>query len=140
MGTIKVVPIVIDTNVVVSALLFGGTPGRLVSLWKSGRIKAYASREIIDEYLRVFTYPQFDLTEQEIDFLIYSEILPYFEVVSHKPGEGIIENDPSDDKFIHCAKASGARTIVSGDRHLLSLKKYDQIDILTVSQFFTTIT
>ena len=49
MGTIKEVAAVIDTNVVVSALLFGGTPGRLIPSWKDGRIKAYASRETVDK-------------------------------------------------------------------------------------------
>jgi putative PIN family toxin of toxin-antitoxin system len=135
MGAIKVVRTVIDTNVVVSALLFGGTPGRLVSLWKSGRIKAFASKEIIDEYLRVFAYPQFNLSEQEIEYLIYTEILPYFDMVSLEPGSVIIEKDPSDDTFIHCALASGARIIISGDRHLLGLKKYGRIEILSATQF-----
>ena len=56
MGALKVV---VDTNVLVSALLFGGTPGGLIDLWQAGAIKPLASKQIMDEYLRVFTYPKF---------------------------------------------------------------------------------
>jgi putative PIN family toxin of toxin-antitoxin system len=62
MGKVKVKRVVIDTNVVISALLFGGEPGELIPLWKSGRIKPLASKEMVDEYLRVLTYPKFGLT------------------------------------------------------------------------------
>ena len=100
----------------------------------SGRLGAFASKEIIDEYLRVFAYPQFNLSEQEIEYLIYAEILPYFDVVSLEPGSVIVEKDPSDDIFIQCALASGSRIIISGDRHLLALKKYGRIEILSATQ------
>ena len=136
MGTPKVVRVVIDTNVVISALLFGGIPGQLIPLWKSGHIITLASAEIIDEYIRVMTYPKFKLTEEEIHYLLYSEILPYFEVVSVGPAlSSIIEKDPSDDKFILCANAGNAKVIISGDQHLLSRKKYKTIKILSPEQF-----
>ena len=135
MGKIKVRPIVIDTNVVVSALLFGGVPGELVPLWKAGLIQPKTSKEIIDEYIKVLAYPKFNLSEEEINFLLYHEILPYFEVVRVKLGHAIIRDDPSDDKFIRCAEASKANIIISGDRHLLSLKSYGKVKIVTPSQF-----
>ena len=115
MGAIKAVRAVIDTNVMISALLLGGTPGRLVPLWKTGRINAFASKEIVDEYMRVLTYPRFNLTEKEIEYLLYHEIVPYFELTSTKPGLIIIKRDPSEDKFILCAEASGSQIIISGD-------------------------
>ena len=135
MGKIKVRPIVIDTNVVVSALLFGSVPGELVPLWKAGLIQPKTSKEIIDEYIKVLAYPKFNLSEEEINFLLYHEILPYFEVVRVKLGHAIIRDDPSDDKFIRCAEASKANIIVSGDRHLLRLKSHGKVKIVTSSQF-----
>jgi putative PIN family toxin of toxin-antitoxin system len=135
MGKVEITRLVIDTNVVVSALLFGGVPGKLVPLWKSGRIRALASKEMIEEYLRVLTYPKFELSEEEINYLLYQEILPYFEIVWTKPGPVIVEEDPSDDMFIRCADAGKANTIISGDQHLLDLKSYGKIKILTPSQF-----
>jgi putative PIN family toxin of toxin-antitoxin system len=135
MGKIKKIRTVIDTNVIVSAILFGGIPGELISLWKSGHIQPLASKDIIDEYIKVLTYPKFDLSEKEINYILYNEILPYFEIVTLKSGQSIIQVDPSDDKFLHCAKAGKASVIISGDRHLLSLKSYVKIRILTPSQF-----
>jgi putative PIN family toxin of toxin-antitoxin system len=140
MGTQKVVRVVIDTNVVVSALLFGGIPGQLIPLWKSGHIKSLTSAEIIDEYIRVMTYPKFKLSEEEIHYLLHFEILPYFDVISvglaHSP---IIQKDPSDDMFILCAEAGKANVIISGDQHLLSLKNYKKIKILNPKQFLKTV-
>ncbi len=135
MGQVKVTRVVIDTNVVISAFLFEGGPGELVPLWKSGRINPLASREIIDEYLRVLTYPKFGLAPEEIDFILYQEILPHFEIVRAKPGPVIVRDDPSDDKFIRCAEAGNAKIIISGDQHLLRLKRYRAIEIMTPGQF-----
>ena len=135
MGKVKVNGIVIDTNVVISAFLFGGEPGQLIPLWKSGRINPLASKEIVDEYLRVLTYPKFGLAAEEIDFVLYQEILPHFEIVRAKPGPVIVRDDPTDDKFIRCAEAGKAKIIVSGDQHLLRLKQYRTIKALTPAQF-----
>ena len=135
MGQVKIERVVIDTNVVVSALLFGGTPGDLVPLWKGKEIKAFASRDIVDEYVRVLAYPRFGLSEDDIEYLIYEEILPYFEVASVKNVLPIVEKDPSDDKFIACAVACNSRVIISGDRHLLRMKRHGDIEIVSPSQF-----
>jgi hypothetical protein len=132
MGALKVV---IDTNVVISALLFGGAPGKLIAFWQRGIIRPAASNEIIDEYLRVLTYPKFKLSEEEINYLLYQEIIPYFDVIDAHPGPRIIKKDPEDDKFIRCALAANAKYIISGDRHLLALKEYQKIKILTPADF-----
>jgi len=132
MGPVKVV---VDTNVLVSALLFGGIPAQLIPLWQRGKIKPLASKEIIDEYLRVFTYPKFKLTEEDVNFLLYHEILPHFEVIDVESGRRIIKRDPEDDKFIRCALAGKAKFIISGDQHLLVLKSYQKIKILSPADF-----
>ena len=140
MGKRKVIRLVLDTNVVISALLFGGLPGKLVAQWKNGAIQPLASPPIIDEYLRVLAYPKFKLNKQEIDFLLYNEILPFFEVVDAENDSPlvIVQEDPSDDMFLHCAKAGEAAVIVSGDRHLIELGAYEQIDIVSLRTFFAS--
>lgn len=134
MGALKVV---IDTNVIISALLFGGIPAKLIALWQDGSIKPAASKEIIDEYLRVLAYPKFQLSEEEIQFLLYQEILPYFDVIVAQTGPRIIKKDPADDKFIRCALAANAKFIISGDQHLLALKEYQKTKILPPTEFFS---
>ena len=114
--------IVIDTNVVVSALLFGGAPGKLVSLWKTGSIQPLGSAAIFAEYLKVFAYPRFQLSEGEIDYLISVKSYPFFEIVAVEPGEPYVGRDPEDDKSIWCALAGKAEGIIAGDEHLLRLR------------------
>lgn len=131
---LRSIRVVIDTDLVISALLFGGTPGKLIPLWKSDRIQPFVSKQIINEYLRVLAYPKFKLSEAEINYILYKEILPYFEVVEIKVGKIIIQEDPADDMFIRCALSGKANIIISGDSHLLSLKSYQKVNILTPSQ------
>ena len=129
------IPVVIDTNVFLSALLFGGTPGKLISLWKSGRIQPQLNKTTVAELLRVLAYPKFELTENEIQYLLYVEILPFCKVVPTKSGPVIITNDPSDDMFLRCYDVSNAKALISGDSHLLALKSYGNASILSPSQF-----
>ena len=136
MGSVKVV---VDTNVLISALLFGGKPEELISFWLRGKINPLASKEIMDEYLRVLTYPKFKLSEEEINYLLYSEILPYFDVIDVPPRSRIINTDPEVDKFISCASAGRARYIISGDQHLLSIRSFQKIKILTPADFLAKV-
>jgi hypothetical protein len=64
------VRVVLDINAVVSALLFSGISSKLVSLWQKGSITPLLSRPVLDEYLRVLSYPKFELSEKEIKELI----------------------------------------------------------------------
>ena len=126
--------VVMDTNVLVSALLFGGVPGKLVTLWKEDTVHPLCSKEIIEEYLRVLSYPKFNLTESEINYLFTREILPWFEVISVKTGSSLLPHDPSGNKFLWCALRGKAEAIISGDEHLLSLTS-SPIPVLTVYRF-----
>ncbi len=128
--------VVVDTNVVISALLFGGVPGRLVPLWRKSAVIPYMSREILAEYIRVLSYPKFQLQTDEIEYLVYREILPHFEVVDLTASRPvIIAKDPSDDLFLYCAQAAGVDFIVSGDQHLLQLQSFGKIPIVSVPRF-----
>ena len=139
MGKIKVIPVVIDTNIVISGLLFGGRVGEIVRLWENGKIQPFLSQEIMDEYIRVLAYPKFSLSEQEIDYLLYRKILPWFEVIEPTRGPVIIKNDPSEDMFLYCALSAAVNCIISGDSHLLDLAGYHGIPIVTPQQFFKEI-
>lgn len=127
--------VVLDTNVLVSALLFNGTSSELVPLWQKGTITLLISRGILDEYLRVLSYPKFQLSEKEIKELIQEELLPYTEVIKPRRRLRVVERDPSDDKFIDCAVEGKARVIISGDKDLSSIGRYRQIRIQSPAQF-----
>ena len=126
--------IVIDTNILVSGLLFGGKPGELVALWKRALFVPICSKAIIEEYLRVLAYPKFQLSESDIEFILHREILLYFQVLSVKPGKPFVTVDPSDDKFIRCALDGDAELIVFGDEHPLKLSP-SPVPIVAVTMF-----
>jgi putative PIN family toxin of toxin-antitoxin system len=130
------VRVVLDTNVLVSALLFSGVTSRLISLWQGGSIIVLLSRDILEEYLRVLSYPKFELSEAEIKDLMEEELLPYVTVIKPKRRLHVVERDPSDNKFLECAVSGQAQVIISGDKDLLSIGKYRQIHIQTPAQFF----
>ena len=127
--------VVLDTNILVSALLFGGRLDALIGRWKSGELIPLFSRATFAEFRRVLAYPRFGLTRPEINALIEEEILPWCEVV--ETGEEIrgVCRDPGDDIFLSCAVAAGADAIVSGDRDLLDRGAFRGIPILPVAAF-----
>ena len=126
---------VLDTNVVVSALLFSGPPSRLISAWQSGRLRLVVSAPILDEYIRVLAYPKFKLTNTEIRGLLEEELIPFMETVTAVPTNVPDLRDPDDAKFITCAVAAGVRWLVSGDDDLLSLQRVQSVQILSVTTF-----
>jgi len=130
-----VIRAVLDTNVVVSALLFSGPPSRLISAWQSGRLRLVVSAPILDEYIRVLAYPKFKLTNTEIRGLLEEELIPFIESVTAVPTNIPDLRDPDDAKFITCAVATGVRWLVSGDDDLLSLQRVQSVEILSVTTF-----
>lgn len=126
---------VLDTNILISALLFRGVTSRIHTLWKKKSFTVLASREIIEEYLRVLAYPKFSLTEQEIKGIIQEELLPYIEPVSVTENISGMCADPDDDKFLACAEAANADFIVSGDAHLLKMRNHKGCPIVTAEIF-----
>jgi putative PIN family toxin of toxin-antitoxin system len=130
-----VIRAVLDTNVVISALLFSGPPSQLVSAWQSSRLRPVVSASILDEYIRVLAYPKFKLSDAEIRGLIEEELLPFIETVKVPPSIAPKIRDPNDAKFITCAVTAGVRWLVSGDNDLLSLHRVKSIEILSVTAF-----
>ena len=133
--TPQVIRVVLDTNVLVSALLFGGMLNRLVAKWKSCEVVPIFSRDTYDEFRRVLAYPRFALTESEIRVLIEDEVLPYFEVVEIREDIRGACRDPGDDIFLSCAVAAGVDAVVSGDKDLLDMGSFRDIPIISVRDF-----
>lgn len=127
--------VVLDTNVLVSSLLFTGLSNRLVELWQSGGVEILASGEIVQEYTRVLAYPKFKLGAEQSLGLLRDEVLPFLCAVKVVTVLPIIKEGPSDDKFLACALAGKADAIISGDKHLLDLEGYRGIPILNVRSF-----
>jgi len=131
----KIKRVVLDTNVLISALLFKGELSRVVGLWQKGKIIPIISKETFDELRTVLEYPKFSLSRAEIKSLIEHEILPFFEVVNVSKHIKGAWRDPGDDKFISCAISANVDCIVTGDKDLCDLKKYQSVRIIHTSDF-----
>ena len=115
--------VVLDTNVVLSALLFGGGPAaRVRSGWQSGRFVPLASTATAQELVRVLGYPKFRLASAEQEELL-ADFMPWVEVVriADPPPATPACRDPFDLPFLQLAIGGRARVLVSGDRDLLAL-------------------
>ena len=131
----KIIRVVLDTNVLISALLFKGELSGIVGLWQKGKIIPVISKETFDELRTVLEYSKFSLSRAEIKSLIEHDILPFFEVVNVSKHVKGTCRDPEDDKFISCAISASVDWIVTGDKDLSDLKKYQSIRIIHASDF-----
>lgn len=125
--------IVIDTNVVISGTFFGGYPRMIIDAVLDEKLTASATAEIVDEYMEIahemITRKQGHFRETLLAAFIGKMELIESHSVIH------ISRDADDDKFISCAKDSQALYIVSGDKDLLVLEHYDNIQIMTAKEF-----
>lgn len=127
--------VVLDTNIMVSVLLFSGHAAGLVEQWRHGRLVLLFSRDTLAELVRVMNYPKFKLTARECKSILHREVLPFIISVNPRPKPKIIKDDPDDDMFLACALAGKADYLVSGDTHLLELKTYRSLPILSLRTF-----
>lgn len=115
--------VVLDTNVVLSALVFGGgLPGAVRTAWLSGALRPLASAVTVRELVRVLAYPKFRLSAAEQEELL-ADYLPYVQTVHMPPPPPAVPpcRDPLDEPFMQLALAGRARVLVSGDRDLLAV-------------------
>ncbi len=125
---------VFDTNVLVSAFLFGGKPRECLQGALSGRVTLAISREILNETLEVLARPRFGLPADLIQAFAH-ELLQISRLVTPTRTIQRIKRDPDDNRILECAVAADADCIVSGDSDLLEIKDYAGIQILTVAEF-----
>jgi uncharacterized protein len=129
-----VIRVTADTNIFVSALNYsGGKPSQFLDLAREGKINLTVSEAILDELAEVlqrrFRFSDTDVAEAR------ESIMDMARTIRPAVQLDVIKEDPDDNKILECAVASGSDYIVSGDKDLLRLQRYDSIRILTVSDF-----
>ena len=113
--------VVLDTNVVVSALLFRkGSLAPLRELWSTERFVPLTDRAATEELVRILAYPKFRLESDDITSLL-EEYLPFTEPVAERRARTPRCRDAHDRKFLALATVGGADVLVTGDRALLEL-------------------
>lgn len=126
--------IVLDTNVLVSGIFWGGVPERILELAITGEISLYASEVIIDEYFRIID--KIGKKDKELASQWKMLLIKTIKIISHDIKLEICR-DPNDNMFLECAVAAKAKFLVSGDDDLLTLKAIERTTILTAKEFIT---
>ncbi len=125
---------VVDTNVVISGF-FGGKPREVMDSFRNGKLVLCMSNEILAEYMEVLA--RFDRVPQDAVRDLLEAFADPDRVHFVAPQEHIAEvkADPADNIFLECAISAAAQAIISGDEHLLSLKSFRGMPILSPNEF-----
>ena len=132
---------VFDTNVIASGVTAqSGSPHELLQAWRRGDVALITSKAIVDEVVEVLQRPFFREKRQinesdsaRIKRLLMSDAV----VVTPEIRLELVHDDPDDDRILECAVAGNADYIVSGDHHLLALRRYQGIRIVTPRELLT---
>ena len=124
--------ILLDTNILISGLLYAGKPRKLIEMAMAGRIEIVSSIEMINELREVLSREKFGLgIEQQTKLVDFIVRLSHMVVLK---SNFRVVSDPDDDMIINTAYDSNAKYIVSGDHHLLDLGEFKGIRIITASK------
>lgn len=126
---------VLDTNVYLSGLLFGGKPSDLISRGLTGEFVIVSSLPILTE-LREKLENRFGWRPSKVKDL-FDSIIPAMEIVRVLGTLRAIPSDLDDNPILETAIVGGARYVVSGDKHILGLKEYENVQTITVDKFLT---
>ena len=128
--------VVADTNVFISAVMFGGLPGRFLDLAFQRKFTLVTSTPLLDE-LDEKLRGKFRVSSRDAQ-AIRTKLEDNADVVEPDFELNAVPDDPDDNRVLECAVAGKAEFIVSGDRHLLRQGSYEGIAIVTVRQFLET--
>lgn len=125
--------IVIDTNVIISAIFFGGQPRRILEHLFKDDFSAFVSPEIVKEYIETYNEIHRKYNDKG-NSAILQKIVEKSEMISPEIKINVCR-DPDDNKFISCALQAKCLYIVGGDNDLLSLGKVEEVEIIKVGEF-----
>ncbi len=130
--------VVFDTNTLISGLLWDGNEARVIEKAENKEIRLFISPEMIEELEKVLKREKFckklEGKEYTVDKAV-SKIALIATLIKPTRKINVIKEDPEDNRVLECAVSAKVDVIVSGDSHLLDLKDYSGIDIITASEF-----
>jgi len=130
------VRVVLDTNVVMSAIFFGGDPKEIVRAAVSKRIELVATRAVVAEYQEIAErlHEYYPSVSYRRPLAILESVLT---IVRPATLDGTVCRDPDDDAVIACALGGKAKVVCSGDDDLLVLNGYRGIEVMKPREFKT---
>jgi putative PIN family toxin of toxin-antitoxin system len=129
--------VVLDTNIVVSSLLTpDGNPAFIFKKFLLGEIQNFTTKDLLDEVKEVLNRAKITkrMNPLEREFTLNS-LEKFSEKINPQLTFEEIEDDPDDNRILECAVAAAAEYIISGDDHLLKLKEFRGIKIISPAEF-----
>jgi putative PIN family toxin of toxin-antitoxin system len=133
----SMVRVVIDTNILVSALIKRGKPRKLV-LKLLEEHTVILSRQMLAELADVLTREKFAVKPSQVDRFL-TILIRKSKIVKPSSHFKVIKEDPDDDVILNTAYAGKAQYIVTGDKHLLALKDFKRTKIVKVNQIIDSL-
>jgi putative PIN family toxin of toxin-antitoxin system len=124
---------VYDTNVLISAFIGRGAPHKALKAVFAGKVRLVISLDMLAEFEDVISRPKFNYTEKHVRRIL-TVVFKVAKIVEPDFTVEVVKEDPDDNKVIEAAIAGKAEYIVTGDRHLLSLEKVENIRIISVKE------
>ena len=126
--------VVLDTNVLISAILFGGKPRQILEKAIRREIQLCISESILEELQGVLLRPKFDYTPEAVQ-IILMELVSISDFVNPLKALRVVSEDTEDNRILECAVEAEANFLITGDIHLLRLGRYRRVKILNVGMF-----
>lgn len=133
----KIIKVVFDTNIIIYASFWNGNPYWATQLVLENKIKCFSSQELINEYKHA-VFRDFQISEVQLNIRI-KDLLSAITLVNPQEKVFTVIDDPDDNKVLETALEAKADYVVSGDKHLLKLKEFRGIKILTAKEFLDII-
>lgn len=130
--------VVIDTNTIISAPLSDdGNPAKIFELLLLEEINNFRSEEITNEIIEVFSRDKIKkiVSEDKINFII-DNYKKFSELTAPNIRLSIVKEDEDDNRILECAETANANYIISGDDHLIKLRNYKNVKIVSPKEFY----
>jgi putative PIN family toxin of toxin-antitoxin system len=126
--------VVLDKNILISAIFFGGKPRKILEKAIRGEIRLCISELILEELSGVLRRSKFDTSPERVQFIL-TELTGISDFVNPSETISLVLEDPDDNRILECAAEAKANYIITGDFHLLKLSRYRDIEIVNAFTF-----
>lgn len=134
--------ITVDTNVLISATFWYGSSNEIIEKVENKEIELLLSKEIIEEFANVLDYEEIQqkIKDKNLEMKkTVEKIVSISTIIEPKQKFDVVKDDTKDNKIIECAVEGNVDYIISQDNHLLKLKEFKEIKILSPEEFLKMI-